>query len=233
MAGRDALLRGTLRAPSSLFALGLLAAAFAFALVLVQLSLVEYAYRKIGIDSQHLFALLVASFVGGGINVPVARLRREPLARLREVRAFGIRYAIPEFEESQGTIVAVNVGGALLPLGISGYLLWTHSGSVWPPFAVAAVVTAVVHRFARPVPGLGIAIPLWIPPLVAAASALLLAPDAPARAAYVGGTLGSLVGADLMNLGKLRGLGAPFASIGGAGTFDGIFMTGILAALLA
>ena len=51
--------------------------------------------------------------------------------------------------------------------------------------------------------------------------------------AYVGGSLGTLIGADLLNLGVVRGLGAPVASIGGAGTFDGIFLTGVLAVLLA
>jgi uncharacterized membrane protein len=45
--------------------------------------------------------------------------------------------------------------------------------------------------------------------------------------------VGTLVGADLLNLGRLRGVGAPVASIGGAGTFDGIFVTGIVAVLLA
>ncbi len=48
-----------------------------------------------------------------------------------------------------------------------------------------------------------------------------------------GGSLGVLIGADLLNLGKLQGLGAPVASIGGAGTFDGIFVTGLIAVLLA
>jgi uncharacterized membrane protein len=51
--------------------------------------------------------------------------------------------------------------------------------------------------------------------------------------AYISGTLGTLIGADLLNLAKIQGLGAPIASIGGAGTFDGIFTTGILAVLLA
>jgi len=51
--------------------------------------------------------------------------------------------------------------------------------------------------------------------------------------AYIAGSLGTLIGADLTNLDKVRGLGAPVASIGGAGTFDGIFLTGILAVLLA
>jgi uncharacterized membrane protein len=45
--------------------------------------------------------------------------------------------------------------------------------------------------------------------------------------------LGTLLGADVLNLGKIQALGAPVASIGGAGTFDGIFMTGILSVLMA
>ena len=51
-----------------------------------------------------------------------------------------------------------------------------------------------------------------------------------AAVAYI---LGTLIGADLLNLGKVQGLGAPLASIGGAGTFDGVFLTGIIAVLLA
>ena len=51
--------------------------------------------------------------------------------------------------------------------------------------------------------------------------------------AYIGGSLGTLIGADLLNLGNIRGLGAPVASIGGAGTFDGIFLIGIVAVLIA
>ena len=51
--------------------------------------------------------------------------------------------------------------------------------------------------------------------------------------AYISGSLGTLIGADLLNLDKLQGLGAPVASIGGAGTFDGVFLTGIAAVLIA
>jgi uncharacterized membrane protein len=45
--------------------------------------------------------------------------------------------------------------------------------------------------------------------------------------------MGTLLGADILHFGDIQGLGAPVASIGGAGTFDGIFVTGILAVLLA
>jgi uncharacterized membrane protein len=95
------------------------------------------------------------------------------------------------------------------------------------------VVALVVHRMAYPVRGVGIAVPIFIPPLVAALTALFLSrPSAPALA-YIAGSLGTLIGGDLMNLNKIQGLGAPVASIGGAGTFDGIFVTAILAVLLA
>jgi uncharacterized membrane protein len=91
----------------------------------------------------------------------------------------------------------------------------------------------VIHWMADPVPGLGIAVPVFMPVLVTAVVAVILSREDSAPLAYVAGSLGTLIGADLTNLDKVRGLGAPVASIGGAGTFDGIFLTGILAVLLA
>jgi uncharacterized membrane protein len=54
----------------------------------------------------------------------------------------------------------------------------------------------------------------------------------PTQVAYVGGTIGALVGADLLNLKKIPELGAPIVSIGGAGSFDGIFLTGLFSVVL-
>jgi uncharacterized membrane protein len=62
---------------------------------------------------------------------------------------------------------------------------------------------------------------------------LLAPPELRAPSAYIASTLGILIGADLLNLGKIAQLGAPVASIGGAGTFDAIFLSGILAVLLS
>ena len=98
--------------------------------------------------------------------------------------------------------------------------------------AVACVAT-VCHLLASPVPGLGIALPIFVPAVTTAIVALAISRQYAAPLAYVGGSLGVLLGADLLNLGHLQGLGAPVASIGGAGTFDGIFVTGVLAVLLA
>jgi uncharacterized membrane protein len=96
-----------------------------------------------------------------------------------------------------------------------------------------AIVSAVVYYLAEPIQGMGIAVPIFIPPIVSAIVGMLLSrPHAPS-VAYAAGCLGTLIGADVLNLGRLGQLGASIASIGGAGTFDGVFLTGILAVLLA
>ena len=90
-----------------------------------------------------------------------------------------------------------------------------------------------MHPFLFRIPGLGIAIPGFVPPLVSAAAALILAPSAASPVAFVAGVVGSLVGADLLHLADVRRIGTGMASIGGAGTFDGIVLSGIIAAYLA
>jgi uncharacterized membrane protein len=83
------------------------------------------------------------------------------------------------------------------------------------------------------VKGVGIMTPAFVPPLTAALFALLLPSGATRVVAYISGVVGTLIGADLSNLGVIPELGAPVASIGGAGTFDGVFLSGIIAVLLA
>jgi uncharacterized membrane protein len=224
--------RGANYFPLAALPLALLALAL-FALLLgLELRLVAFAYEKLGIGHRAFVSLLGLSLIGSRFNIPVASLPGERLVVDRLVVVFGVPYVVPTLEESGRTWIAVNVGGAVIPTALSLYLLATRVG-IWNAFLVTVLVTVTVHALARPVRGIGIVVPTLVPPLVAAGAALLLARDAPAVAAYVGGTLGTLIGADLLNLGKLRGLGAPVASIGGAGTFDGIFVTGILAVLLA
>jgi len=99
---------------------------------------------------------------------------------------------------------------------------------------VATAAIAILSRLiSRPIPGLGVVMPILVPPLAAAAVALLLNSAQSAPLAYIAGTLGVIIGADLLRLNDIRRLGTPLASIGGAGTFDGIFITGIVAVLLA
>jgi uncharacterized membrane protein len=150
----------------------------------------------------------------------------------QEITYFGMRYVIPVVEERPGTVLAVNVGGAVIPTLLSLYLL-VKTGMYGRGLLAVAIVTAVVHWLAYPVKGMGVGVPVFIPPVVAAVTALVLSRQAAPPLAYIGGSLGTLVGADLLNLGRVQALGAPVASIGGAGRFDGIFVTGIVAVLLA
>lgn len=208
-----------------LFLLGLV-------VVLIEVGVLSYAYEKIGVERRYVFAVLLLSLLGSYVNIPVAELPPERVLSNQVVDFFGMRYIVPEVREWPGTVVAVNVGGAVIPTLLSLYLLWKRK--LWARgLLAAAVVAAVAFAVAHPVRGVGIVVPIFVPPLVAAGAALILARKAAPVLAYVGGSLGTLVGADLLNLGRIQGLGAPVASIGGAGTFDGIFVTGILAVLLA
>jgi uncharacterized membrane protein len=200
--------------------------------LLFELGVLTYAYHRLGIDRRWAYGLLVGSIVGSRVNIPVARWSERTQMTRQVVTFFGVRYLVPTTTRTGETVLAVNVGGAIIPTGVAGYLIvQNHLG--WRAVAAALAVTAVVYLVARPVPGIGIAVPTLIPPLAAALVAGAVGgPSIPATA-YVAGTLGSLVGADLLNLRRIRGLGAPLASIGGAGTFDGIFLTGVLAVVLA
>ena len=204
------------------------------------LDLARTAFTKIGFSwSQALFVLL-ASLLGSSINIPLTNLEcREPMVRERYVRAFGISYRVPILDVvSCRTLLAVNLGGAVIPSLISIALIHRFPDSL--PYALLAIlfVALLTNQVARPVKGLGIVTPALLPPLSAALSATILVYVAGAPhdliflIAYVSGTLGTLLGADIMNLNKIRDLGAPVASIGGAGTFDGVFLSGLIAVLL-
>jgi len=200
-------------------------------IVFIEFDIIQYAYEKIGIDRRYVFALLLLSLLGSYVNIPLGELPETRIFTEQTISFFGMRYVIPALHEQPKTVVAINLGGAVIPVLLSAYLVLKHDLYGRTLLAVA-VVTLAVHLTARPLKGVGIAVPMFIPPVIAAGAALLISPDAAQVVAYIAGTIGTLIGADLLNLKKLRGLGAPVASIGGAGTFDGIFLAGIIAVLL-
>ncbi|MEJ2656175.1 MAG: DUF1614 domain-containing protein [Desulfobacterales bacterium] len=205
---------------------------FILLIVVIEVGILGYAYQAIGINRRYVFLLLLMCFLGSYINIPIYQLPPETIRSAGQVTFFGIPYVIPTITRYPGTVVAVNVGGAVIPTILSIYLIFKNQIFSAALIGVA-VVTVVVHWLAHPVPGVGIAIPILVPLVTATVVAILLSRKYAPALAYISGTLGTLIGADLLNLGKIQGLGAPIASIGGAGTFDGIFMTGILAVLLA
>jgi uncharacterized membrane protein len=198
----------------------------------IQVRAFRFASLRIGLSPAAAIILLLASLAGSYLNIPIAELPERQIVTGQVISFFGMAYVVPMVHDWPGTVIAVNVGGAIIPGLLSLYLFVRHRLWLRAPIAVA-VVAGVCHWLAEPVPGLGIALPVFVPPLSAAAVALILSPRKAPAIAYIAGSVGCLVGADLLNLGRVQGLGAPVASIGGAGTFDGIFLTGVLAVLLA
>ncbi|MGY8663604.1 DUF1614 domain-containing protein [Bradyrhizobium sp. UFLA05-109] len=205
---------------------------FAGLIILIQLRILRYAYMKLGVGPGVALLLLFGSLVGSYFNIPITVLPGKAVRSGEIVDFFGMRYVVPLVTQWPGTVLAVNVGGAVIPTLMSSYLVLRYQ--LWLKAAIAVIAIAfVIHLMATPVQGVGIAVPVFAPVVVTAILAFLLSREYAAPLAYIGGSMGTLIGADLLNLDKISGLGAPVASIGGAGTFDGIFLTGILAVLLA
>ena len=201
-------------------------------IILIQLRILRYAYMKLGVGPGAALFLLFGSLIGSYFNLPITVLPGKPVMAGQIIEFYGMRYVVPTVVSWPGTVRAVNVGGAVIPTLMSTYLVIRYQ--LWLKAAIAtAVIAFVIHSMATPVPGIGIAVPVFAPVIVTAILAFILSREYAAPLAYIGGSMGTLIGADLLNLDKIGGLGAPVASIGGAGTFDGIFLTGILAVLLA
>ena len=194
---------------------GVFAILVGFFFIVLILRSVRYAYESLGVSSNTAIFLLFATLIGSFFNIPVTELAPERAISHHHVDFFGMRYAVPVVSHWKGTVVAVNVGGAVIPTLMSIYLLINRD--LWVKGLLAtAIVALVIHWMAEPIPGLGIAVPVFMPVVVTAIVAVILSRQDSAPLAYIAGSLG-----------------APVASIGGAGTFDGIFLTGILAVLLA
>ncbi|MGD0645538.1 MAG: DUF1614 domain-containing protein [Candidatus Bathyarchaeia archaeon] len=228
--------RKTIYVHHSFLFFAILVALLVVVVALVFFGAISVAFEKVGFTPFTILLILAGTLIGSFINIPLLKLRTTvPVIREDSVSWFGMTYQIPQIEYGEAvTQVAVNVGGALIPTAVCIYLLIKSAPStIILSFIGVVAVALVTHLVAKPVKGVGISTPAFIPPIAAAVAALVLAPAHPLTIAYIAGVLGTLIGADLLNLQKIPKLGAPVASIGGAGTFDGVFLTGIIAVLLA
>ncbi len=194
-------------------------------------NIVAAGFAKLGLPRAVVLAVFAASLAGSVINIPVWR-RNAAIAPEQLLRMGMLLFYQPPATATQ--LVAVNIGGALVPVGLS---LWLVSHATWWKLLLAVLIVALIaHAIARVEPGTGITMPTFVAPIAAGALGWLLAGGGGKEAAgiaYVGGTLGTLLGADLLNLRRLERMGPGIVSIGGAGVFDGVFIVGVIAALLA
>lgn len=221
-----------MRLPFSPFHLIAFIIASILVIIFIQLGLISIVFTKLGLSTHSALLLLMISLFGSAINVPLYTLNTEDNEHLTQHRYFGL-LRTPGIPFTGQTWITINVGGGLTPCIFSAYLI-----SIIPiPGCVVlsgiAMVSLISYISSRPVPGVGIGMPIFIAPITAALVGLLLSPAHSAPLAYISGTLGVLTGADLLRLKDIRRMGTPLVSIGGAGTFDGIFITGMVAVLLA
>ena len=193
----------------------------------------------LGLPSFLVFMVIWFSLLGSAVNFPVKEVvSNQPVVFQREVSFFGFKWVFPEITlGKQKTIIAVNLGGAIVPILVSIYLLvYSIPVSELNPTLTYLKILIVTILVARVIPGLGIALPGFIPPLLTTIATLIVfrvyVLSNPYIIGYISGTMGTLIGADLLNLHKITRLGVPMVSIGGAGTFDGIFLTGVVSVFL-
>ena len=196
------------------------------------------ALMKLHLDPRAALLVILGILIGSAINIPVRRIARTEEVLEEPFTLFGFSGWWPRLQRApQEIVIAVNVGGCLIPLGLalyeSAFLLIESPESLSGLLLSAMVNTAVCYWMAKPIPRIGIAMPGLMPALVAALCAVTLAPEHAAPVAFIAGVLGPLIGADLLHLRDLEKITTGVASIGGAGTFDGIVLSGIVAAYLA
>ncbi len=199
---------------------------------LIQVGAISYAYEKMGIRREYIFGILLLTLGGSYVNIPIAEFPARDIEREQIVTYWGVPYRVPTIQHENRTILAINLGGAVIPVALSIYLLVRNKIYLEATLGVL-VVAIVTHLVAKPVHGVGIAISPLVAPIVAVLTALIISRRNAAPVAYIAGSVGTLLGADILNLGQIQALGAPIASIGGAGVADGVFLAGIVAVLLA
>src|SRR3989442_12274910 len=118
-------------------------------ILLFEVRILTYAYRKVGVHPRYAFAVMLLSLLGSQVNIPL-------------------------YQASGGTVVALNVGGALIPILVSVYLV-VRTGMLGRMLMGTAVVALIVHQPAYLIPRVGIAGPLLMPPPTAAGRPLILA----------------------------------------------------------
>lgn len=208
------------------------------------LRLTEAAFEQVGFDHWHASLAVFGSVLGSLVDIPLTPhpFNAYPQWYLALMGASGIDVSA----SFHPVTLAVNLGGCIIPVAICLHLLLERRASLPKAALGIAVVAIITYAAAEPVPNEGILLPFWLSPVLGALCGLILSRGyrrAPPLA-YISGAVGTLLGADIMNIltpGVIPSLSPLLShvskplvlSIGGAGVFDGIFLTGIFSVLLA
>jgi uncharacterized membrane protein len=125
--------------------------------ILLEINVISYAFMILGLSPRVALLALFASLMGSYVNIPLYQVESGPIATDTVVANFGVLYTVPIQYASSQTTVAINVGGALVPLLIAGYALYRRPEALLPSILGTAIVAFVAHQFAYPIKGMGIA----------------------------------------------------------------------------
>jgi uncharacterized membrane protein len=191
---------------------------------------------KLGISPLVAMGIVFCIFLGSLINIPLKRIKTVSKVPIDLRQLFGLDPWLfrQTFQKSE-LVIAVNVGGCVIPSALALYQLahLFNVGMILMPIIVIIINVIVCYQLSEIKAGVGVMLPAFVPGVLAALSGLILTPENPATVAFCAGVLGPLIGADLLRLNQIVTFNTGTASIGGAGTFDGIVISGFIALLLS
>ncbi len=217
--------------PAGMFALmGLLLLLVLWPIIFTEIMVV--ALGKLGISPFSGVLIVLGLFLGSLINIPVKRFRLPRDESTGTWTLYGLDRWLPPPREK---LIAVNIGGCLIPLGLVLYELLrvNVASAVLAVLGAVSINVVVCFYVSYYEPGRGILMPVLLPGVVAAFCGLVFYPENAPTVAFCAGVLGPLVGADLLHLRQINKAELGIVSIGGAGTFDGIVISGFIALLLS
>ena len=205
------------------------------------LGIIGAAFIRLGFSWISALAVVLLMVFGSFVNIPMYRLRHDiihvPRNDAPDQMADPYRSPCPVWD----TRISLSFGGAVIPAGMSLYLLYRAILVMGPSLLITVcagiiMVTAITFISTRRAKGAGIRVPLLIPGLTALLVSVMLSGGTGLTAAvtaFVSGTIGTLSGGNIANIFRVSDLEIPEVSIGGAGTFGAVFICCILPALIA
>ena len=123
---------------------------------------------KLHLDPGTAASIAVVIMLGGLINIAIARIPLEEEILIHPLAVFGLSALWPEIRRvRRETIIAVNVGGCLIPTGLALYELFhlvVVAPSTLSAVGIASIVAIVIcYLTARPTPGVGLRFRDWSP----------------------------------------------------------------------
>ncbi len=194
---------------------------------------------SIGVNPLLALTLTLGSLLTSYINVTIVEITYyTPFAPFGDfMKLFPIPIVMQRVDK---LFIELNVGGAIIPVAVSIYLILTYlinNTAVMALFIMSLIISSFINWLdSRVIPGIGVALPTALPVLLTLTFTLIatiLFRANPLGFSYSLGSLSTLIGADLLNIGRVVRSMRGYVAIGGAGVFDGIYITGLASLVLA